>query len=810
MSPEPLLFWQLDDIAPGNVVVDYGKGQLDGRLEGNPTVSPDDQFGAVLTLDGVGDAVVSPATLPPYTTYTMCGWFRVPTQTSGMQTLMGRDLYGVHVNVLGRIMADLPGTNVRYSSGAGLFTYDTWHHLAVTRGTTLLRIHLDGVVVLEANVGAPPTVQSSFVVGRPPGNASQYQPMSVAAVRLYGTALSAAEVTELMAVDESPVTSFVRTHPLDFELANVDQQPVLYIDDAATSQTLTLRVTNSSRHDITLWPLSGAPSVTNRHLTLSLRPGTIAPASTVGLAASGWALAANEARTELYLRGPANAVVPAAASVELPLTGLRADGTDGTRVTRVELAYQRLGYTGETSEIVGTRQQSLEVVNHRGRPDIPLDVAFVGGNRVLSDGSGTSSLRLRVANVSRRVAIALAGSATVGKERASALVLSFDVQLANETRDWALTTAGQVGAVQVALSGATGVAWDVDKMIDDERAMWTLTPKQDTTIAAEEWLELGIGPVHGLTTPGHAPVVLSYRNVPGFQDGFVSVDVERSPLLFTGTQVALGAGTASAKLHLFDRFTDANGGSLIVGPTNAPNLRLGYDRTYSWVQSHSGAPLAINPIGNNVAVGGTAAPFKLTVRAATEHLQLRREGQTGGNQIYLELYQSETPADVTTYPSIRFHHAGKFWHRLECRPDGFMFKWGPPTSDDLSDIFARLGVFTSMRVDKVAVSGGEGHLRVERRDQAAGKQVFLELFQADVPANQGTFPSLRFHHANKFWHRIEGRPEGFLFKDGNTGSDELRDIFARTASFTSLRLGSTGIGESDLRRLLDLARHFPF
>ncbi|MGW0502988.1 LamG domain-containing protein [Micromonospora sp. NPDC003241] len=747
MSAEPLLFWQLDDIAPGNVIVDYGKGQLDGRIEGDPTVSPDDQFGAVVTLDGVGDAVVSPVNLPSYTTYTMCGWFRVPTQGSGMQTLMGRDRHGVHVNVLGHISADLPGTNTRYTSGAGLFTYDTWHHLAVTRDTTVFRIYLDGVVALETNVAAPPVVQGNFVVGRPPGNASQYQPMSVAAVRLYGAALSGAEVSELMAVDESPVTSFVRTHPLDFELANVDQQPVLYIDDAATSQTLTLRVTNSSRHDITLWPLSGAPSAANRHFTLNLRPGTIAPASTVGLAASGWALAANEARTELYLRGLANAVVPAAASVELPLTGLRADGTDGTRVTRVELAYQRLSYTGETSEIVGTRQQSLEVVNHRGRPDIPLDVAFVGGNRVLSDGSGTSSLRLRVANVSRRVAIALAGSATVGKERASALVLSFDVQLANETRDWALTTAGQVGSVQVALSGATGVAWDVEKMIDDERAMWTLTPKQDTTIAAEGWLELGIGPIHGLATPGHAPMVLSYRNVPGFQDGFVSVDVERSPLLFTGT---------------------------------------------------------------NVAVGGVAAPFKLTVRAATEHLQLRREEQTGGNKIYLELYQSETPAGVTTYPSIRFHHAGKFWHRLECRPEGFMFKWGPPTSDDLSDIFARLGVFTSMRVDKVAVSGGEGHLRVERRDQAAGKQVFLELFQADIPTNQGTFPSLRFHHANKFWHRIEGRPEGFLFKDGNTGSDDLRDIFARTASFTSLRLGSTGIGESDLRRLLDLARRFPF
>ncbi|WP_433349693.1 LamG domain-containing protein [Micromonospora sp. CA-111912] len=812
MSPEPLLLWQLDDIAPGGVVVDYSPNQFDGRVEGNPTVAPNDQFGAVVALDGVGDAAVSTGTLPRCTTYTMALWVRVPKPASGMPTIMGRGGSALHVNYLGHIITDTPGgTGRRYNTSEGVFTFDTWHHLAVTRDTATLRIHLDGVVVYEnASVPPPEQTDGTFVIGRVPNNASQYQPMSIAAARLYDVALSPTDVRDLMAVDASTVNAFVRSHPLDFELANIDEQPVLYINDAATSQTLTLRISNSSRHDITLWPVDGPVSVTNRHLTLTWRAGTLATVSPVAVAAAGWTLAANGDRTVLHLLGPANAVVPAGSSIDLPLTGLRADGADGTRVTRVELAYQRLGYTGETSEIVGSRQQSLEVVNHRGRPDIPLDIGFVGGDRVLSDGAGTSSLRLRVANVSRTVPIALAGSAAIGKERASALVLSFDMQLANETRDWALTTAGQINSIQVTLSGATGVGWDVERSIDDQRAMWTLTPKADTSIVAEGWLELAIGPIYALASPGHAPVVLSYRNIPGFQDGFVSVDVERTPLLFTGNRVGVGTGTPEARLQIVDRYTDANGGSLVIGPTNVPNLRLGYHSTYSWIQSHSGSPLAINPLGNNVAIGATTAPFRLTVKSSTEHLQLRREDSTGGKQVFLELYQAPTAENVITYPSIRFHHASKFWHRIEGRPEGFMFKWGPMDRDDLSDIFARLGTFTSLKVDRVAASGAEGHLRLERPDQATGKQVYLELFQQDTPAGQVTFPSLRFHHANKFWHRIEGRPEGFMFKDGHTGNDELRDIFARTASLSSLRLGGTAIGETELRRLLELARRFPF
>ena len=72
--------------------------------------------------------------------------------------------------------------------------------------------------------------------------------------------------------------------------------------------------------------------------------------------------------------------------------------------------------------------------------------------------------------------------------------------------------------------------------------------------------------------------------------------------------------------------------------------------------------------------------------------------------------------------------------------------------------------------------------------------VFLEL----LPEGPAVNPSLRFHQYNRFWHRIEGRPEGIFIKDGHEANDELRDLYARTAVFNGLRIGATAIGEAEL------------
>ncbi len=89
---------------------------------------------------------------------------------------------------------------------------------------------------------------------------------------------------------------------------------------------------------------------------------------------------------------------------------------------------------------------------------------------------------------------------------------------------------------------------------------------------------------------------------------FAGLDVQSDTVsihgtLSVGSNVGIGTTTPEAKLQILNTAQGADGNTLILGPTDGANLRLGYDTEYSWIQSHGGKPLKINPIGNNVEVG---------------------------------------------------------------------------------------------------------------------------------------------------------------------------------------------------------------
>lgn len=69
----------------------------------------------------------------------------------------------------------------------------------------------------------------------------------------------------------------------------------------------------------------------------------------------------------------------------------------------------------------------------------------------------------------------------------------------------------------------------------------------------------------------------------------------------------------SGRVRIEDKSQGADGKTLVLGPTDQSNLRLGYHKNYSWVQSHYTKPLAINPIGNNVGIGTYEPTEKLQV-----------------------------------------------------------------------------------------------------------------------------------------------------------------------------------------------------
>ncbi|MBU0656038.1 MAG: hypothetical protein KJ914_13040 [Gammaproteobacteria bacterium] len=60
-----------------------------------------------------------------------------------------------------------------------------------------------------------------------------------------------------------------------------------------------------------------------------------------------------------------------------------------------------------------------------------------------------------------------------------------------------------------------------------------------------------------------------------------------------------------AKLHIVDTPKDSNGNIVIIGDTNSSNLRLGYHKDYTWIQSHGLKPLFINELGNNTIINKT-------------------------------------------------------------------------------------------------------------------------------------------------------------------------------------------------------------
>lgn len=75
-------------------------------------------------------------------------------------------------------------------------------------------------------------------------------------------------------------------------------------------------------------------------------------------------------------------------------------------------------------------------------------------------------------------------------------------------------------------------------------------------------------------------------------------------------------------------------------------------------------------------------------RVDTNYMVLERTSSTVGKAIFLELYQGSRPTgDV--FPSIRFHHTGRFWTRLESSNARLHFKQGDLTSDEYVDAAAR-------------------------------------------------------------------------------------------------------------------------
>ena len=224
-----------------------------------------------------------------------------------------------------------------------------------------------------------------------------------------------------------------------------------------------------------------------------------------------------------------------------------------------------------------------------------------------------------------------------------------------------------------------------------------------------------------------------------------------------------GPDSQKKALHLYEaRTPDAkpawvlalNPRSVASDPASArPGLGIG--------DSAGASRLFIDKATGNVGIGTINASHKLHVVADSA----------------VGLFES-----TSNQAFLRFASSEGFNNRVEIcnRPGGRLALW----TAGAGDVFnitrgGNVGIGEINPGFKLMVETTENHVQLNRAPNAnGGKVLFLELKQQDgsPAAVPEVFPSIRFHHGNRFWHRIEARGDGFHFKDGNLANDGYRKV----------------------------------
>lgn len=390
--------------------------------------------------------------------------------------------------------------------------------------------------------------------------------------------------------------------PIDFDLLNDNEENVIFITDDPNGQNLSLEIKNSSAITTTTKNLTGKASANNHHFELVFRPGTLFndPAG-VQLDGADYEMFTNkgsdgkikanaDGTLSLYFKAKSIVTLPTGKNTIIKLLKVNAESGAGTRGTKVMLKYKNLLHTGNSNTFSGNKELHMNIVNHRGKKQIPLFVGFSGSNVVLNDNKHPNTLNFRITNTARK-------DTPIGAEPNSKMIISFDAGPASD--EWTLATSTKLKGIQINATYPDGSTAELKTPTGSNE--WILPFK---TLAKGKAIDLTISKIITGHPTGHANIYVHYENIPSYWDGELISVIEKSPLVTRGDKVGIGTANpdASAKLQIINKNEGPGGGALIIGPTSQANLRLGYNTGYSWIQSHGNKPLVINNAGNNVGI----------------------------------------------------------------------------------------------------------------------------------------------------------------------------------------------------------------
>jgi hypothetical protein len=665
---ELVLHARLDDMS-GGVVSDSSGNSHDGTVQGNPQTVVDDRFGSVLDFDG-SDYVTIPdhADLQITGDLTVEAWFYVDSAPTDWVRIVGKGVtnrnYGLWYNYThsqflfqqygsaGQVNARIENTPVELNK---------WYHMAGVRKGSDAYLYINGLEVASVTGTSvtPYTSTDPLTIGY--GDVHTYHKGKISDVRIYNKALTQLEIQQDMQDRPASIARFRMAHPLDFRLTDDNDRHVLYIDDSGQSHNLNFEIVNTSGEAVTIPGGSGTAAADNYHFELRFRPGTLSAAAITALqgvstAGTHWNMdyVHNTNGTDsLYFLSTATQTLNSANKLKITLPNISAEPGKGARGTRVETRYNDITYRGESLD--GYLEEHISIINHSGKQYLPLHTGFHLGNRVLNVGGAANTLLLRLTNTMKpdaaypdRAKIKLSGATAAAPSK---LILSFDAEADGESKDWALGTTSEVTAitVQVKKENTTGglvldTEWTVTKTTTGNKTQWELKHANGTTIDPGTHITIELSTVTTSLPAGLTNLYLHYENIPGYWDGQLVCHIEKSALILKDGKVGIGTSNPEGKLQVINQNQDSGGNTLILGPTNASNLRMGYHTDYSWIQSHGSKPLAINAFGNNVGIGTTSPSEKLHVNG---NIKLGASSKP----YYLKASRNDDPSIVSTATS---------------------------------------------------------------------------------------------------------------------------------------------------------------
>jgi hypothetical protein len=155
---------------------------------------------ASVRFDAVGDELVRTTNLPPVTSFTMMGWFKLAASTGGYSTLLGLGPLSGNNAYLALTAGTSLGvwTGSGYASGPNL-TIGTWYHIALTvsgTGPGQVQLYLNGVPTITLDGNAAVSSQRLSIAN---DSAHDWTNGSAAAVKIYDAVLTQAEIAAEMA-----------------------------------------------------------------------------------------------------------------------------------------------------------------------------------------------------------------------------------------------------------------------------------------------------------------------------------------------------------------------------------------------------------------------------------------------------------------------------------------------------------------------------------------------------------------------------------------------------------------------------------